>query len=107
MDFLKYLDVFIGLAVVMILLSPAVTAFTQLFMFVSNSRSKFLHTGLVSLIRQLDGTLLEKWRVTTPAGAAVDNPRITDVGRSGNTLTVLVTDAAGNALPGHPVFLDL
>lgn len=55
MEFLKYLDVLIGLTVVMIVLSPAVTAITQLFMFVFNRRSRFLSKGLRVLIEQLKG----------------------------------------------------
>ena len=63
MDFLKYLDVLIGLSVVMILLSPAVTAITQFFMFAFNLRSKFLRQGLTALIRQLDGPPVERLTV--------------------------------------------
>jgi hypothetical protein len=63
MELLKYLDVLIGLTVVMILLSPAVTAITQVFMFAFNRRSRFLHKGLVNLIRQLDPAPAEQWSV--------------------------------------------
>ena len=55
MDFLKYLDILIGLAVVMLLLSPLVTALTQLGMWLTNSRSTYLLDGLKNLILHIDG----------------------------------------------------
>lgn len=90
MDLLKYIDVLIGLTVVMILLSPAVTAVTQLFMFVFNRRSSFLRKGLANLIQQLDGAPVEQWTVPGAAGAQV---QVT--GRTANRLTVQATTAAG------------
>jgi hypothetical protein len=56
MQLLKYLDVLIGLALVMVLLSPLVSAFTQLWMWISNTRSGRLQVGLKNLILQLSGT---------------------------------------------------
>ena len=55
MEILKYLDVLIGLAVVMVLLSPLVSAFTQFWMWVTNARATRLKVGLAGLIGQLDG----------------------------------------------------
>jgi hypothetical protein len=102
MDFLKYLDVLIGLTIVMILLSPAVTAFTQLVMFAMNARSKFLGKGLTGLIRQLDGSPNEEWSVDGHPNATVQ-----DAQRSGNKLVVKAADAQGNALPADAIRLKL
>ncbi len=71
MDFLKYLDILIGLAVVMVLLSPVVTALTQLFMWAANNRSFFLLEGLTNLILQIDGNPAAIIEITDPNGAAV------------------------------------
>ncbi len=78
----------------MILLSPAVTAFTQLFLSVTKSRSTFLRTGLTSLIRQLDGAPVQRLRVVPDARIVAS--------RNGNILTVSVDDPAV-----HHVYLDL
>src|SRR5581483_7002150 len=75
MELLKYLDVLIGLAVVMVLLSPLVSAFTQFWMWLSNARSTRLKVGLTDLIGQLDADVYENFvaiRITgLPAGGAV------------------------------------
>ena len=55
MDVLKYLDVLIGLAVVMVLLSPLVSAGTQFVMWVLRVRSSLLRVGITQLILHLDG----------------------------------------------------
>jgi hypothetical protein len=81
MDFLRYLDVLIGLTVVMILLSPAVTAITQIIMFVFNQRSGFLKKGLAALICQLDAPSIEEW----PADRRPEH-----MGRNGRNLKVRV-----------------
>lgn len=107
MDILKYLDVLIGLTVVMILLSPAVTAFTQLFMFVFNRRSQFLRKGLAALIQQIGGSPVEKWVVTDSKGQTVADPRIEVVRRDANALTVSVRDATNSPLQDHKVSLTL
>jgi len=54
MPILKYLDILIGLAVVMVLLSPAVSAITQLWMWLSNTRAGRLQVGLKRLLLHLD-----------------------------------------------------
>src|SRR5690349_10217954 len=55
MDFLKYLDVVIGLAVVMVMMSPLVTAITQIILVISRRRSGLLRDGLAFLLQQIDG----------------------------------------------------
>jgi len=76
MDFLKYLDILIGLAVVMVLLSPVVTALTQLWMWVVNNRVVFLLEGLQNLILHIDGNPAALIQLTNPAGAAVPGAMI-------------------------------
>jgi hypothetical protein len=58
---LKYIDILIGLALVMILVSPAVTALTQLALTISMARSRHLQAGLARLISQLDPATLRGW----------------------------------------------
>ena len=55
MPILKYLDILIGLAVVMVLLSPAVTALTALWMWILNRRALHLVAAIADLICQIDG----------------------------------------------------
>src|SRR5262245_35415180 len=74
MDFLKYLDVLIGLAVVMVLLSPVVAALTQLWMWAANRRSIFLLEGLQNLILHLDGNPAALLTLTSPAPANAPVP---------------------------------
>jgi hypothetical protein len=75
MEILKYIDVLIGLAVVMVLLSPLVSALTQFWMWLSNARATRLKVGLAGLIQQLDGDAYESFEAIEitglPAGAAV------------------------------------
>jgi len=80
MDFLKYLDILIGLAVVMVLLSPAVTAITQIVMWLTNKRSAFLNEGLKNLITQLDGHRRAIIQVHDGAGNLVTNAKIDKLG---------------------------
>ena len=61
MEILKYLDVLIGLAVVMLLLSPLVSAFTQLWLWIFNARSGRLQVGLKKLILELNGNPYERY----------------------------------------------
>jgi hypothetical protein len=68
MQLLKYLDVLIGLALVMVLLSPLVSAFTQLWMWISNTRSGRLQVGLKNLILQLKGTSYSRFDAITITG---------------------------------------
>ena len=75
MEILKYLDVLIGLAVVMVLLSPLVSGFTQFWMWLSNARATRLKVGLAALISQLEGDTYETFGAIAisglPAGAEV------------------------------------
>ena len=56
---LKTLDILIGVATVMLLLSMAVTIMTQAVASLFNSRGKNLLAGIVGLLRQIDPTLPE------------------------------------------------
>lgn len=76
MDFLKYLDILIGLAVVMVLLSPVVTALTQLWVWVVNNRSIFLLEGLKNLILHIDGNPAALIKLTNLAGVEVPGAMI-------------------------------
>ena len=55
MDFLKYIDIAVGLALVMVLVSPLVTAATQFWMWIRNRRSIFLKEMIERLLSQLGG----------------------------------------------------
>jgi hypothetical protein len=55
LNFLKYLDILIGLAVVMVLMSPLVTAITQVVLVVSRRRTGLLRDGIGFLLQQIDG----------------------------------------------------
>ena len=57
---LKSLDVVIGLTVVLVALSMAVTVITQAVTTVINSRGRHLRRGLTDLLQQLDPALTEK-----------------------------------------------
>jgi hypothetical protein len=81
MNFLNYMDVAIGIALVMVLVSPAVTAITQVWMWIRNRRSVFLLQMLHRLILQLDASpaaLLE----ATNAGAPLPGIRLDPVGQT-------------------------
>jgi hypothetical protein len=54
---LKSIDVLIGLAVVLLALSMAVTVLTQSITTLVNSRGRHLRRGLTDLLEQLDPTL--------------------------------------------------
>src|SRR5437762_14347231 len=55
---LRYIDIVIGLAVVVLLVCTIVTAITQLLLASSFSRARTLRSGLADLIRQIDGRTL-------------------------------------------------
>ena len=126
MDFLKYLDILIGLAVVMVLLSPVVTALTQLWMWVVNNRSAFLLEGLKNLILHLDGNPAVLLKLTNPAGAAAPGAMIEGLSPGSvaatepvwlaegiqrnaapNGVLTLTCSANGVALANHPISLRL
>jgi hypothetical protein len=56
---LKTLDLLIGVSVVMLIMSMAVTMLTQLELGVFNSRANALKDGITSLLTQLDRTLTD------------------------------------------------
>ena len=58
---LKYLDVLIGLAVVMILASSFVTLLTQFVLSVGNRRSLFLEKGITSLLKRAEPRLADQY----------------------------------------------
>lgn len=70
MNLLKYLDVLIGLAIVMVLLSPLVSGLTQLWMWLSNTRSGRLQAGLKQLLLQLNGNPYERFATVKVTGLA-------------------------------------
>ena len=57
---LKYVDIAIGLAIVILLLCTVVTAVTQMLLSFTYSRARYLRDGLEDLIRQIDPATLDK-----------------------------------------------
>ncbi len=51
---LKYLDVLIGLAVVMLIASTVITAITQVYLNATYARARYLRDGLAQLLAQID-----------------------------------------------------
>lgn len=74
MEILKYLDVLIGLAVVMLMLSPLVSAFTQACLWLFNARSGRLQVGLSNLILELNGSPYERFDAAEITGLAPNAP---------------------------------
>jgi len=75
---LKSIDIFIGLSVVMLVVSMAVTLVTQFFLSVSASRGRHLFKGLTDMLEQLhpgatrtEAEALAKLVLTNPAVASV------------------------------------
>lgn len=108
MDFLKYVDVLIGLAIVMVLLSPLVTAWTQFWMWVLRARPAFLRMAIAKLILHIDGTALRAPEADTIARAVVMHTMVRN-GRSPATviqreeftsiLLQLADDTSSSAIP--------
>ena len=65
---LKSLDILIGLTIVLLALSMAVTMITQAVTTVLNSRGRHLRRGLVDLLQQLDPALTETLSRTVATG---------------------------------------
>ena len=78
MGLLKYIDILIGLSVVMLLLSPLVAAGTQFLLWLRNYRPVFLQDGLTKLILQLRSTetALNGETAETIAKAVLTHPMI-------------------------------
>jgi hypothetical protein len=95
MEILKYLDVLIGLAVVMLLLSPGVSAFTQVCLWLFNARSGRLEVGLTNLLLELNGSPYERYDAAEIAGLAPHAP-VTFAQPAPQPVIVANADAAGN-----------
>src|ERR1035438_9467573 len=74
MEILKYLDVLIGLAIVMLLLSPGVSAFTQFCLWLFNARSGRLEVGLTNLLLELNGSPYERYDAAEITGLPPNAP---------------------------------
>lgn len=95
MEILKYLDVLIGLAIVMLLLSPGVSAFTQVCLWLFNARSGRLEVGLTNLLLQLNGSPYERYDAAEIAGLAPLAP-VTFAQPAPQPALVANADAAGS-----------
>ena len=84
---LKSLDVLIGLAVIMLVLSMGVTMLTQFVTAVLNSRGRHLKRGLVDLLNQLDPALRQRIGAAKEpiagriADAVLTHPLVSNTGR--------------------------
>jgi hypothetical protein len=85
---LKYLDILIGLAVVMLMGSVLVTAVTQFVLSVSYARARYLRDGLSSLVRQIDRERLPEKTALYIASRLLRNPLI---GRAPSPLGLVFT----------------
>src|ERR1035441_6452242 len=95
MEILKYLDVLIGLAIVMLLLSPGVSAFTQFCLWLFNARSGRLEVGLTNLLLELNGSPYERYDAAEIAGLAPHAP-VTFAQPAPQPAIAANADAAGN-----------
>jgi hypothetical protein len=133
MDVLKYLDVLIGLAVVMVLLSPLVSAGTQFVMWGLRIRPWLLRIGITRLILHLDGNPFAGYKTAlikvmnganavpnadvfipnTPRGRTDLNGEllVNDIdaalSQSQGQLVVSIQDATGTPLQNHDVTVTL
>ena len=96
---LKTIDVLIGLAVVMLLMSMIVTAATQFVLSILNSRGKHLWKGIADIVQQISPNL-ERSLAEEISAAVLTHPLIRDAnGRFGSVihreeLTKLLLEAA-------------
>jgi hypothetical protein len=101
---LKTLDVLIGLAVVMLLMSMIVTVITQFVNSLLNSRGKHLWQGIADILEQISPGI-ERRIAEEIAGAVLKHPMIQDVkGRFGSVihreeLTKLLLELASGSSP--------
>src|ERR1019366_274782 len=95
MEILKYLDVLIGLAIVMLLLSPLVSAFTQICLWLSNARSGRLQVGLTNLLMELNGSPHERYDSAEITGLP-PNAAVTFKQPDPQPALTVKADAAGN-----------
>jgi hypothetical protein len=83
---LKTIDIFIGLALVMLLVSMIVTVITQAVTTILNSRGKHLLTGIADMLEQLDPGITRNIAKEI-ANAALTHPLISQAnGRLGNVI---------------------
>src|ERR1017187_686964 len=95
MEILKYLDVLIGLAVVMLLLSPLVSAFTQICLWLFNARSGRLEVGLTNLLLELNPSPYERFESAEITGLP-PNAAVTFKQPDPQPALTVNADAAGN-----------
>lgn len=83
---LKSIDILLGLSVVMLVVSMAVTVLTQFVTSVWNSRGRHLQAGLADLLQQIDPNL-ERKIAESICGTVLQHPMIRDVDqRLGSTI---------------------
>ncbi|QXP90656.1 hypothetical protein [Methylococcus capsulatus] len=101
---LKTIDILLGISVVMLIASMAVTVLTQLITDVANTRGKHLARGLGDLLRQIDPSLSREMAEQV-SRALLTHPMISHVGqRLGATIhreefTKLLLDIASGQTP--------
>lgn len=101
---LKTIDILLGISVVMLIASMAVTVLTQLISDLANTRGKHLSRGLADLLRQIDPSLSREMAEQV-SRAVLTHPMISRAGqRLGATihreeLTKLLLDIASGQTP--------
>ena len=101
---LKTIDVLIGLAVVMLLMSMIVTVITQFVNSLLNSRGKHLWQGIADILQQISPGI-DRRIAEEVSGAVLSHPMIRDVkGRFGGVihreeLTKLLLELASGSSP--------
>jgi hypothetical protein len=115
---LKSVDVLIGLAVVMLYLSAAVTLATQFFNDLFNQRGLFLKDGIAKLLRLIDPTRITLQQAKDAAGDLLRDPSIASrwfgvlpIRRVANEvhreeLTALILAYAGGGRPSQVALKD-
>ncbi len=83
---LRTIDVFVGLALVMLLVSMIITVITQIVTNFLNSRGKYLLRGVADILEQLDPGITREIAEEI-AGAALTNPLVSSAnGKLGNVI---------------------
>jgi hypothetical protein len=83
---LKTIDIFIGLALIMLLVSMIVTVITQIATHILNSRGKYLLRGVADMLEQLNPGI-DREIAEEIADVALRNPLVSDAnGRLGNVI---------------------
>jgi hypothetical protein len=101
---LKTIDILLGVSVIMLIASMAVTVLTQVFTDLANTRGKHLSRGLGDLLRQIDPSLSREMAEQV-SRAVLTHPMISHVGqRLGTTIhreefTKLLLDIASGQTP--------